>query len=123
MSKRYCCSSCDSIKTKNFHGYQIGDEEATPHKKAGKSKTKKRFKGCPQRDHKNHIYVWVEYHGRRANTYYDREVNGFVTNGFRAVIWWKKICVGCGHMTNAKYFGGPPSDVYQIIDMGNYSWY
>lgn len=88
--------------------YREEDEFETPYKKKGKSKEKKRFKGCPQRDGGAHIYVWIEYHGKRLR--WTRDGNKWVDT-----IWWDQICAGCSHRKTRRYawWGDKPENVYE----------
>lgn len=91
--------------------YREEDEYEAPHKKKGKSKKPKRFKGCPQRNGSAHIYVWIEYHGKKMR---------WTRNGTKWVdeIWWDQTCVGCSHKKNRRYafysLYSKPENVYEV---------
>lgn len=103
MASRCDCSYCDGRKHKDFHGYQIGDDEEVNYKKPSKVKSKKRYKGCPERNHGAHIYVWVEFFGKE---YRYRRENDSLIQKKADVHWYDRLCIGCGHRNNRRYDWG-----------------
>lgn len=100
------CSWCRNDH-KDFHGYQIGDDELTPHKKVSQRKTVRKDKGCPARrgeTKRGHVYVWVEFFGKEWG--YARNEHGDLIQKRKDVHWFDKICVGCGHKNNRVYDWG-----------------
>lgn len=104
--------------------YREEDEYETPHKKSKKDKPKKRFKGCPSRDGKAHIFVWVKYIGKRET--YGKFLGRGLGWGPRELVdavWYKRVCVGCGHVNNSvgPYgWGSIPSEIYEVREGGLY---
>lgn len=91
------------IIRRDFKHSHDGPEEM-PHKKRGRGKTKKHYKGCPERDGKAHVYVWVEYFGKEWG--YGRNEYGDLIQKKRDVHWFDKVCIGCGHKNNRIYDWG-----------------
>lgn len=100
---------------KNSHGYLPGDDEETPHRKQGKSKTKKHFKGCPATNGKAHVYVWIEFRGWHRQWWAPEKPRV-------QSIWWQRECIGCGHVKNRRYFNGKPPEVYEVRKVDHDWW-
>jgi hypothetical protein len=65
MGKKFrCCSYCDDSDHKDFHGYQIGDDEETPYRKKGKGKKKCKRSKDGEHDFtaKKEGYTWQSYY-------------------------------------------------------------
>lgn len=111
------------IIRRDFRHSHDGPEEM-PHKKRGRDKTKKRYKGCPERDGRAHVYVWIEYFGKEW-----RMVEGGHLKSHE-VHWYDRICVGCGHKNNRIYDWGwyyhrrsvPPEKVYEVRHVEEGYW-
>jgi hypothetical protein len=107
----------DPYKERNV--YRPEDEDEMPHKKKGKSGSKKRFKGCPERNGSAHIYVWIEYHGKKLR---------WTKNGTKWVdtTWWDHVCVGCLHRRTRRYgyfnLDPAPVDIYEVRKV-DHDWF
>lgn len=107
----------DPYKERNV--YREEDEYETPHKKKGKSKKSNRYKGCPERNGSAHIYVWIEYHGKRL--IWNRD-----GCKWRDSLWWDLICVGCSHRKNRRCgfysLNAKPLNVYEVRKV-DHDWF
>ena len=80
------CDYCVGGRDKRYGLINADDGwEETPHRKAGKTKARKRVPGCPENDGGPHVYVWTT-EGMQKGLFF--EYFGF----HRAE---HKICAGC----------------------------
>ena len=111
------CSACDyGIDQYRERGaYRIEDEDEVRHRPKAK-KRGKRFKGCPANEKKAHIYVWVKYIGKRRAYVWTEQG---LTWGHKDGEWYKRLCIGCGHVNTTRYtfWGGwEPPEIYEVRD-------
>lgn len=64
------------------------EDEPVEFKPKRQKKKRKRSKGCPENNGKNHVYIWVK-HENTWRSWWDNKVRTFVH--------WRKTCCGCGH--------------------------
>jgi hypothetical protein len=115
------CKYCDdkSAIHAERNAYRVSDEEEMPHRGKG-GKKPKRFKGCPARDGKAHVYVWIEYHGKRWG--WSRGPYG-LEQKMRDAVWYEQVCVGCDFVKNRHlyWFGGFGKEIYEVRIV-EYGW-
>jgi hypothetical protein len=76
------------------------EDELVDHQKAGTKKKRSQTRGCPENNHKSHVYVWVEttrYRIRRHDVY------GWIEDKSKPHTVKTKTCCGCGKVTNRIY--------------------
>lgn len=116
------CKYCDdkSAIHAERNAYRVSDEEEMPHRGKASNKKSKRFKGCPARDGKAHVYVWIEYHGKgwrwKRNDYGLEQV-------LRDIVWYEQVCIGCDFVKNRHFyfFGKFDKEVYEVRRV-DYGW-